>query len=1121
MKLGITHQRFWTDSALAITLSMGMNLVLAQITAFTPGYANQPALATINALGAYNLNLSGNGITIGIVDSGINPNHAAFSNNAIVAAMGWSRSNSSLLINNWVSQSSTTNFGFLNDLKADQTTPDGHGTFVSSNAAGRPNTLNGNIMGVAYNAKLVIGSLVFNQPIAPGSETLKASGLSDAQSAQTIDFVSSQPNVKVINNSWGSPADPNGTMNSASTAYLSAEPLTVAALKTAQDRGKVLVFAAGNENLPYPEPPAALPSIDPTVMSKGGWITVVATTIRGVNPDTKAIEMAQMKYYYSGNEGWYSDYCGATKNYCISAPGGFSANFTPDPNNPDLRAINGADSTSNTGYKTNNGTSFAAPLVTGAVAVVAEQFPWMTSKNLGATILTTGTAAADPSDIWGRGLLDLGKAVKGPGLFEEDFSANVPAGTSSTFGNDIGYRAGFDGGIIKSGDGTLALTGNNLYTGNTYLYGGTLVASTQSSLGNTTADLQFNGGTLKLGSNFDLTRNLSLGSNGGTLDINGYTKTQAFSMYGPGQFGVTGGGQLTLIQANPQQGGLAVSGGSIVVASNDAYIGLSGSKVSLDKGSLNISGFDSSVSAFNRPLAIGSNGGTINTGSNALAFTGGLIDSFGSLKGQLNFTGGNPFKITQNFALNALWGADYTIPHGIQLTGTGGPGSDPLTNKPYVMTVDGKVSPGNSPGTSAITGSVSIASDGEVDIDVDGTGTANGAGNYDRFVLTNSLGKFTTGGLLWVNLRGITGNANNTYSPPLGQGFQIISAPGGVYGSFLGIVQPVGGLLPGTRFDTVYGSTTLMLFATPTSYVNIAAAGVASNPNRNQTGAILERFRPYPGVLASTVTTKFLFDSLAPQTSNSLPIAMDQLAGVSYAQSIGMNYETTKFLIDENTLAVTSQRRGEGGHLINTATSSEEKLGENKEEVWGKAMGRQTAWRGDGTGSTLNDTLGGVIGGIQKHLDPQSLAGVSIAYASGSSSISNNLGSALQQNLQLMAYASRTADNGFFVQGSAGGGSGQINANRNVLMMGTNYNALIAGVSVAHEFGDAVAYLNTTLMGNSLQLQSGSIGRDRLNVGLGLTGMLTKRAKVGLNIVNQSAQNWNATAITASARLEF
>jgi len=1198
MKLSITHKRFWTDSALALTLSMGTSIASAQITAFTPGYANQPALATINALGAYNLNLSGNGVTIGIVDTGINPNHVAFNNNAIVAGMGWSRSSSDLLTNNWVSQSSTTNVSFLNDLNADQTNA-GHGTFVSSIAAGRPNTLNGNIMGVAYNSKLVIGSIVFNQYVKD-TETLLALGLSDSQVAKSIDFVSSQPNVKVINNSWGVPADSNIPLATAMANYSNAEPQTVAALKRAQDLGKVIVFAAGNDSVTYPGAPATLPSIDSTVLNKGGWIVVAATSVRGVA--NGVIEMAQQSAL-GYTPGWYTDYCGQTKNYCISAPGGFEANLNPPVSGLDIRAINGANSTSNTAYKTDNGTSFAAPLVTGAVAVLAEQFPWMTSKNLGVTILTTGTTAADPSETWGRGLLDVGKAVKGPGLFEEDFSANVPSSASSTFSNDIGYRTGYDGGIIKSGDGTLALTGNNLYTGNTYLNGGTLVASTQSSLGNTAADLQFNGGALKLGTNFDLTRNLNIGSAGGTLDINGYTKLQTFSMYGAGQFGVTGGGQLTLNQVNPQQGGLAVSGGSTVVAAYDSYIGQSGSKVSLDKGTLNISGFDSSVSAFNRPLAIGSNGGVINTGSNTLAFTGGLIDAFGSSKGQLNFTGGNPLKITQNFTLNALWGADYTIPSGIKQTGNGGPGADPVSNKPYVMTVDGKVSPGNLPGTSEITGSITVAPDGEIDIDVDGTGTANGAGNYDRFVFTNALGKFTTGGILWVNLRGISGNANNNYSPPVGQGFKIVSAPGGVYGSFIGIVQPVGGLLPGTRFDAVYGSTTLSLYATPTSYANIAAAGVASNSNRNQTGVILEQIRPNAGVLSSNVTTKFLFDSLAPQTSNSLPVALDQLAGVSYAQSIGMNYENTKFLIDENTLAVTSQRRGEGGHLINTATSSEEKLGENKEEVWGKVMGRQTTWRGDGTGSTLNDTLGGLIGGIQKHLDPQSLAGLSIAYASGNSSISNSLGSGLQQNIQLMGYGSLTADNGFFVQGSAGGGSGQINANRNVSMMATNYNALIytanlaanalvgwgnhakdaigyeaglgvnymgmhnfgfndkgglpayqlsanatdnysfttsiggsasipfeaqgidwraiAGVSLAHEFGDTVAYLNTTLLGNSMQLQSGSIGRDRLNVGLGLTGMLTKQTKVGLNIVNQSAQNWNATAITASARLEF
>ena len=48
-----------------------------------------------------------------------------------------------------------------------------------------------------------------------------------------------------------------------------------------------------------------------------------------------------------------------------------------------------------------------------------------------------------------------------------------------------------------------------------------------------------------------------------------------------------------------------------------------------------------------------------------------------------------------------------------------------------------------------------------------------------------------------------------------------------------------------------------------------------------------------------------------------------------------------------------------------------------------------------------------------------------------------------------MGYGSLTADNGFFVQGSAGGGSGQINANRNVSMMATNYNALIYTANLA------------------------------------------------------------------------
>lgn len=79
-----------------------------------------------------------------------------------------------------------------------------------------------------------------------------------------------------------------------------------------------------------------------------------------------------------------------------------------------------------------------------------------------------------------------------------------PAGYASTFSNNISGTAG----LIKVGAGSLALTGNNSYTGNTYLNGGTLIAFQQANLGNNPGALRFDGGTLKFGADFLLTRDL-------------------------------------------------------------------------------------------------------------------------------------------------------------------------------------------------------------------------------------------------------------------------------------------------------------------------------------------------------------------------------------------------------------------------------------------------------------------------------------------------------------------------------------------------------------------------------------------------------------------------------------
>ena len=1178
-------------------------------TATTPEYTNQRGLATVNALSAYNAGWSGAGVKIGIVDTGLYTSHVEFTN-AVAAALGWAREpGSELLDTQWVSTTGTSNFSsFLNDKQADGTTTAGHGSFVSSISAARldGSSRSGNIMGVAYNANLVIGQMIFNQcekdaqgscrTNPDGSQIYKAYGLNDAQSAEAINYVVNQ-GVKVINNSWGVGPSWGTSMTSTANTFVTDQPKTTAALINAVDKGAVVVFAAGNESIGWPGAPATLPSVNASLLSKGGWIVVAATTNRGVDL-SGAIEMAQYRNPLSGpaqTGDWYTNYCGAAKLYCISAPGGYQ-NPINDPAHSDV-GMSGALAGTTASYDQGNGTSYAAPVVTGAVAVVAEKYPWMTNKNLSVTILTTGTTASNPSDIWGRGLLDLGKAINGPAIFEEDFEANVTTGYASTFSNVISGTFG----IKKLGVGSLTLSGINTFAGSTYLNGGSLVVNAMSGLGTATNALQFDGGTLKFGTNFDLTRDVNVATGGGVLDINGYTKTQTFSITGTGSFGIKGGGTFTLDRTNSTNIGFVVGSSAdptrtVVNASNNTYLGDTTGSVTLNNGQLNLGAFNSATS-FTRQLAVGSGNGWFNA-SNLLTYTPTIIDKAADgTAGILYFTD-QVLSIPGSLALNAYWGGNYTVSSGTTLSGTGGVMGN--------LTVNGTLAPGNSPGTLTVSGNVVQSAGSTLDIQIDGSGTGTGAGNYDRLVLTGAGSTYTAdrtspGVTLQTQLRGISGSANNNYSPSLGQGFQIITAPGGILGNFASFVQPTSGLLPGTQFDTVFGSTALSLYTTPSSYSNIAAAGVATNSNRQQIGDILQPIRPTPGIRETNTVYKTLFDSLAPQTTSSLPVAMDQLAGVGYGQLIGMNFENSKFLADQMATTVALHRRKETQNLIVGETESG--LGDTPEEFWGMAVGRLSDWRGENVGYNTYDVLGGVMAGIQKRLSPQSLAGFSLAYAGSSPSISQNMGSGPMQNVQLMGYGSHALDDGFYVQGLLGGGGGTISASRNLSMMATSYTAqiqtanlagsILAGWStettdqVRYETGVGVNYLGmrhfgfndsgnqsayalTTQAGNTqslvpnlnataslpfkagqidwrahglvnvgyetaankitlqsnflgspISVDSGSIGRTRLNLGLGISGHVGKETKVALDVSNQSAQNWNATAANVSVRVGF
>ena len=117
-----------------------------------------------------------------------------------------------------------------------------------------------------------------------------------------------------------------------------------------------------------------------------------------------------------------------------------------------------------------NGSSFAAPIVTGTAALIKEKYPFMTGDLLRQTILSTATDIGIPGvdEDYGWGLLNIDKALKGPALFDKRLALGDKVyinldGGSYEFDNDISG----DAGLILDGSGALALNGKSTYTGET------------------------------------------------------------------------------------------------------------------------------------------------------------------------------------------------------------------------------------------------------------------------------------------------------------------------------------------------------------------------------------------------------------------------------------------------------------------------------------------------------------------------------------------------------------------------------------------------------------------------------------------------------------------------------
>jgi len=381
----------------------------------TPQPPIDAQLSLTNTYAAHAAGYTGAGVTIGIVDSGIMRSNPTVSGR---------------VLQEFIDVDSSTNNTSIDDVV-------GHGTWVSEIAAGAPFAKFPG--GIAPGANLVSARIISDDAPSDSGQPPARITATDAQFFQQVNQQLIGAGVMVQNNSWGGltwdTTDPsvNQAFDNAYSAFVN-------------QQGGLVVFAAGNGSGAQPSTFAQLPNFAPDLAR--GWLTVVALDS---NDPTHLAS--------------YSNICGAAKEFCLAAPGGvivLDKDATASTADPDYYIV--------------QGTSLAAPMVTGAAALVWQAFPYFDNDLVRQTLLGTADplGGSQPNPTFGYGALNVGKAVQGPAQFNwGDVSVSFD-GLTSTWSNDISGA----GGLIKNGTGTLILTGNDSYAGDTQVLGGTLQATT-------------------------------------------------------------------------------------------------------------------------------------------------------------------------------------------------------------------------------------------------------------------------------------------------------------------------------------------------------------------------------------------------------------------------------------------------------------------------------------------------------------------------------------------------------------------------------------------------------------------------------------------------------------------
>lgn len=446
----------------------------------------------------------------------------------------------------------------------------------------------------------------------------------------------------------------------------------------------------------------------------------------------------------------------------------------------------------------------------------------------GGTLHTTGSfATARNLDLGSNGIVatDTGTTLTASGSVA-GAGGLVKNGAGTLVVSGVASHAG--GTTVN--DGTLILSGNNTYTGGTAINGGTLQIASDANLGNASGNIAINGGNLSVTQTMTTARDIVIGSRGASITTTtGATLNQQGDISGTGGLVKLGGGTLVVSGNNSFTGGTLIQGGVIRIDSGSS---LGTGAILLQGGMLQTV---ATLGTGQQVVISGDSGVNVDAGTTTV-LSGNLVAASGDNcfvktgKGRLSLTGQSDLAsgtCVQDGILSAngsLTSSFVQVDSIGMLRGVGhiaGP-----------VNVQGTLAPGNSPGTLTVAGTVTMQAGSRLEIDVDGLGTGTGRGNYSRVLVTGAGNQFIANGTLAPTIRGITGDASNTYVPTLGSTYRIVTAEGGVVGHFTSIDQPTDGLAPHTRFLAFYGvdgGHSIDLRVAPVSYAELLGANAKRN----------------------------------------------------------------------------------------------------------------------------------------------------------------------------------------------------------------------------------------------------------------------------------------------------